>query len=78
MQFSSGLWIRAVGMCFQSGCRSHQPTTRERKVSNGSVVAIDSNFSEPLRWEPVDVDGGIVVQRRRDGEISEKSASHIF
>jgi hypothetical protein len=45
--------------------------------SNGSTAALDSIFSEPLRWEPIDVESG-VVQRSRHGEISEKAASHMY
>jgi hypothetical protein len=50
---------------------------REERSSNGSAAALNTNYSEPLRWESVDVDGG-EDQKRVDGEISEKSASHIF
>jgi hypothetical protein len=49
----------------------------QKKGSHGSTAALDSIFSEPLRWEPIDVESG-VVQRSRHGEISEKAASHIF
>jgi hypothetical protein len=49
----------------------------QKKGSNGSTAALDSVFSEPLRWEPIDVESG-VVQRSRHGEISEQAASHTF
>ena len=49
----------------------------QKKGSHGSTAALDSIFSEPLRWEPIDVESG-VVQRSRHGEISEKAASHIL
>jgi hypothetical protein len=50
---------------------------KKKGGSNASTAALDSIFSEPLRWEPIDVESG-VVQRSRHGELSEKAASHMY